>query len=164
MGPSTASSSGFDIETSALVSKSLSQWSSTRECSYTADTLKFLLGTMLGGEQQVARGKIQPAMESYLDAVTLQKFGPLRAGCIVSVPLLHDFPFDVPTYGGPQTGYLTVDGTTKGAEIYLNGHRKGNIVTTFALSPGDYRIQTMKCDDTVTIRPGESKKLYCEKD
>ncbi len=114
LGQTVASGSGFaDAETSALVSKSLSEWSSSRGCLYTSDTVKFLLGTMLGAGQKVSRAKIQPAMESYLDWVTLQKFGPLRAGCIVGVPLLQDFPFDVPMYGGPRTGYLTVDGTMK---------------------------------------------------
>ena len=147
--------------TSTIVSESLSRWANSKGCIYTASAEGILLEALSANGQQVEPDKIPLAVESYLDWVAVESFGPLRTNCVVSAAQLRERPFDSGTYAGPRKGYLKVDGTKKGAEIYINGNLKGYIDQLFALSPGNYRVKTMKCDVTVKVDPDRRKDFYC---
>jgi len=166
--------SGMQLESS--VQTAVAQWASSRRCLYTHGTLKSITNSLsearwalnskaeryMLGPQKVG-ALVDAVVASYLDEVSIRTFGPLRRECVLDVSRLNSLAFQAASRLGPDVGYLTVDGTRRGAEIRIDSRLKGNIVQTFVLSVGAHRWQTMRCDDSVVIRADEHKKVYCRR-
>jgi hypothetical protein len=107
--------------------------------------------------------KIRPVLESYLDEITWRPFGLLRTNCVIDRRILQGSGFTFATSTNPRTRYLEVDGTTKGASIFINRQLKGYIERSFAISPGEYLVEAMLCIWKVRIAPNDEQRRFCDK-
>lgn len=99
---------------------------------------------------------------AYLDEATVSEFGPNRRNCRLNAAILAKYMLP-PVATNPDTGVLDVDGSRRGADIYIDGVKKGNIRQAFILSVGPHRWKTMKCEEQVEIAPNGTKKVHCNK-
>lgn len=142
-----------------LTSTALEQWATKRQCLYTSEGEKILKEAFAGVDPR----KIQPALESYLDQAAWQSFGPSRVNCVIDAPVLQRVRFAQAAYASPETAYLTVSGTKRGAAIRIDKKLRGYIATTFAMSPGEYLVETMKCIFKVKLTADDRKEVRCRK-
>jgi len=62
-----------------------------------------------------------------------------------------------------DSGYLEIDGTKKGAEIFIDGVKKGKIRQKFVVSVGTHKWKAMKCEETVYVNANEEIYRRCDK-
>lgn len=149
------------------------EWTATRKCRVTADGGKVVVAR-LGAVTSVMETKaekyslssneqsaaVKGVVKAYLDAASLEEFGAYRQGCVLTGSLLEG-RFLPPLASSPDTGILEVDGSQIGADIFLDGDRKGVIKQAFVLSVGQHKWKTMKCEGVVEIVAKEEKKQFC---
>lgn len=151
----------------------LPEWNATRGCEITPDAEKVLLGQMEEIADTIRAKQVKYHLSSfqqktvikgiayaYLDEVSVKEFGALRRNCRLNAARLvnHRLP---PVAKNPDAGYLDVNGSTQGAEIYIDGEKKGYIRQKFILSVGSHLWKTMKCEERIEITPNETKTVYC---
>jgi len=151
------------------------EWTSTRNCRVTPDgekvvqarvgeaTSAIALKTQKYGltkKEEVAA--IKGVTKAYLDVASVQEFGPFRKDCVLTGLLLERASLP-PLATSPDTGILEIDGLQTGADIFIDGDRKGVIRQAFVLSVGPHRWKTMKCEEIVQVAAKDDKKLFCRK-
>ncbi len=159
----------------AATIEATNEWAATRGCRVTPNGVKWVVMNMKGTanafEEKRVKFALSPqeetmvikgAAQAYLDQASVQEFGSLRKGCVVNEAVLTKFPFP-PAAKNPDTGILDIDGSERGADIFIDGDKKGNIRQAFILSIGDHTWKTMKCEESVQVSPQVTKKVYCSK-
>lgn len=99
---------------------------------------------------------------AYLDHASLETFGPHRKGCYVDAAVVRKVGLP-PILANPDTGILDINGSHIGADIFIDGVKKGNIRQAFVLSVGGHTWKSMKCEERVEIRANETLNRYCDK-
>jgi hypothetical protein len=163
-----------DKQFAAAVLRATDRWAETAPCSVTAEAkqaigkafepLKSTLvatAARYGLDETATRRIIKSSTESYLDLVKMSggfngQVCKIEKGNVASIPVPQ-------AVFRPDTGYLIIGGSKKGADIFLDGERKGQIQATFMLSVGNHNWKTMKCEEPVEIKPNETVSRYCGK-
>ena len=162
-----------DKQFTAEIFRAAGRWAESRPCLVTAEAKQaiavafkpLLTGTLVQKAQKydmdekTARLIIENSTESYLD---LLKSSPELRGqaCAIDTGTVVAFAIPKPNLA-PETGYLLIDGLERGADIFINGERKGQIQARFVLSVGRHTWKTMKCEEAIDVRLNESISRYC---
>jgi hypothetical protein len=114
-----------------------------------------------------ARTAIAETTAAYLDQVSARQFGAARSNCEIKAASLTapSLTEAVPeAFMGAPTGYLVIDGTQKGAAIYVDEREVGHIRQEYVVSAGNHKWATMKCSEEVYIGANEKVEKYCDKE
>lgn len=160
---------------SAVTTEGTEEWASTRGCQITQDGVRYVSAKMEGTADTLKvkgmrfgltpieeRWVIKGVAQAYLDQVSVEEFGPARSGCVMNARVLMKYTLPAAARN-PDTGILDVDGSRPGADIFIDGKKKGNIRQAFILSIGEHTWRTMKCEQSVQISPRETRRVYCSK-
>lgn len=163
-----------DILTAAARGE-IPEWSATRRCKITPDAADVLVTKVQEAADTIQTKRLKyglsPPQEqmairgittAYLDEVSVARFGPNRRNCRINAAILanHILPA---LAKNPDTGILDIDGAEPGAEIYVDGVKKGYIRQSFIVSAGSHLWKTMKCQEQVHVTPNDIKAVYCKK-
>ena len=150
-------------------------WAESRPCAVPADIAETVAEQMAANSaafaDRTARYNLTMTEESdtirstvyaYLDDVSM----PTRIAdspCVVASQHLSVATVSV-LARNPDTGFLDVDGRMPGAEIFIDGERKGIVRQMFVVSVGSHVWKTMGCEDRIVIAANETRRVRCDKD
>jgi hypothetical protein len=151
------------------------RWAAARGCVVTPDGEQALLNRMqetepvleskklrFGLTPDQARTVLRNHTYAYLDWASIKNFGAERSNCVVDAQSIQTVGL-APAFRNPDTGTLEIDGTVKGAPIYIDGQQLGNIAQMFVLSVGQHSWRTMRCEEQVRIVPNETLHRHCDR-
>ncbi len=174
--PRTESAGPTTIALDSATQDALTKWAASRQCGYTQGGLDEVKKTIREARPEIdakqAKYSLTPiqsqvvlnaVVASYLDNVATRSFHTASADCVIDRDRLNKAQPNLLRFLTPDSGFLTVDGSVRGAQVMVDGEPKGEIIATLIVSPGKHRWATMKCQGEVVVKPNENQRVFCDR-